>query len=132
MLYLLAGAYSASVSAWLGGQAKHATCTCTVKVVFYAVILNFTDQATEDIYNGFDTKQARRIPSIIWRVAVRKLDMLNAAHELKDLRIPPANRLKVLKGKQSGMHSIRINDQFRIIFKWVDGQVKDVAIMDYH
>jgi toxin HigB-1 len=116
----------------LGGQGTHATCTCAVKVVISIVIINFVDQATEDIYNGLDTKHARHIPSVVWRIAARKLDLLNAAHELKDLRIPPSNRLKALKGKYSSSHSIRINDQFRIVFKWFDGQAKDVEISDYH
>ena len=96
------------------------------------MIINFGDQTTEDIFNGLDTKQARKIPSSIWNVAVRKLDMIHAAHELKDLRIPPANRLEGLKGKKAGYHSIRINDQYRVIFKWVDGNAKDVLITDYH
>jgi len=96
------------------------------------VIIGFADQTTEDIFNGSDTKQARKIPSSIWSVAIRKLDMIHAAHEPKDLRIPPANRLEALKGKLSGKHSIRINDQFRIVFTWVDGNAKDVQITDYH
>jgi proteic killer suppression protein len=96
------------------------------------MIINFADQITEDIYNGLDTKQARRFPSITWKLAFRKLDILNAAHELKDLRIPPANHLEALKGKLTGLHSIRINDQFRIVFKWIDGNAKDVQIIDYH
>ena len=85
------------------------------------MIINFADQITEDIYNGLDTKQARRIPSIVWKLAVRKLDILNAAHELKDLSVPAANHYEALKGKLTGLHSIKINDQFRIVFKWING-----------
>ncbi|MFZ4622362.1 MAG: type II toxin-antitoxin system RelE/ParE family toxin [Bacteroidota bacterium] len=96
------------------------------------MIINFFDQASEDIFNGVDTKQARRIPSSIWRIAVRKLDLLNAAFDLKDLRIPPSNRLEALKGNLKGKHSIRINDQYRIVFEWSDGNAKDVQIIDYH
>jgi len=96
------------------------------------VIISFADQTTEDIFNGLDTKQARKVPISIWNAAIRKLDMIHAAHELKDLRVPPANRLEALKGKLSGKHSIRINDQYRIVFKWVDGNAKDVLITDYH
>ena len=96
------------------------------------MIIDFGNQATEDIFNGLDTKQARTIPNAVWRVAVRKLDMINAAHELKDLRSPPANRLELLKGKWSGYYSIRINDQYRIVFKWVDQNAKSVMITDYH
>ena len=96
------------------------------------MIVNFSDQASEDIYHGLDTKHARKIPSVVWKVTVRKLDMINAAHDLKDLRIPPANRLKALKGRWAGYHSIRINDQFRVVFKWADGNAKNVLITDYH
>ena len=101
-------------------------------MVNYYMIINFADKITEDIYNGLDTKQARRFPSIVWNSAARKLDILNAAHELKDHRVPPANHLEALKGKWTGLHSIRINDQFRIVFKWIDGNAKDVQIIDYH
>jgi proteic killer suppression protein len=96
------------------------------------VILDFADKTTEDIYDGLDSKAARRIPQTVWAVAVRKLDMLNAASDLRDLRVPPANRLEVLKGKWSGYHCIRINDQYRIVFRWIDGNAKDVLITDYH
>jgi proteic killer suppression protein len=101
-------------------------------MVYYYMIINFADQVTEDIFNGLDTKRARRIPSVVWRIAIRKLDMLNAAHELKDLRVPPANHLETLKGKWTGLHSIRVNDQFRIVFTWIDGNARDVQIIDYH
>jgi toxin HigB-1 len=97
-----------------------------------AVIKSFRDQTTEDIFNGLDSKSARKIPKIIWEGAHRKLDMLNAAHELKDLMVPPGNRLEKLKGSLAGYFSIRINDQFRIIFKWSDGNITDVQITDYH
>jgi proteic killer suppression protein len=96
------------------------------------MILNFADKPTEDIYNGFDSKSARRIPTSVWKVAIRKLDMLHAAYDLRDLRIPPANRLEALKGKWNGYHSLRINEQYRIVFKWHDGNAKDVQIADYH
>ena len=96
------------------------------------MILSFHDRTTEDIYNGTESKAARSIPSPIWKIATRKLDMLNAASDLRDLRVPPANRLEVLKGKWSGYHSIRINDQHRIVFRWIDGNAKDVLITDYH
>lgn len=96
------------------------------------MILDFADKTTEDIYDGLDSKAARRIPQTVWAVAVRKLDMLNAASDLRDLQVPPANRLELLKGKWSGYHSIRINDQHRIVFRWIDGNAKDVLITDYH
>jgi proteic killer suppression protein len=96
------------------------------------VILDFADKTTEDIYDGVDSKAARRIPQGVWTAAVRKLDMLNAASDLRDLRVPPANRLEALKGRWSGYHSIRINDQYRIVFRWIEGNAKDVLITDYH
>ena len=96
------------------------------------MILKFGDQTTEDIFNGEDTKAARRIPKTTWVVAFRKLDMLNAAHDLEDLQVPPGNRLEKLKGNLTGLHSIRINDQFRIIFQWTEGNAKQVKIVDYH
>ena len=107
-------------------------CTYSDKLLNSSVIIDFGDQTTEDIFNGHDTKAARRIPNAIWPVAARKLDMLNAAHELRDLRIPPANRLEALKGRWSGYHSIRINDQYRVVFMWASGNAKDVMIIDYH
>ncbi len=96
------------------------------------MILNFLDRATEDVFNGSDTKTARTIPHSIWKVAQRKLDMVNAAHEVQDLKAPPGNRLEMLKGDRKGWYSIRINDQFRIVFQWTEGNAKDVGIVDYH
>lgn len=96
------------------------------------MILSFADKVTEDIYHGVDSKTARRIPESVWKTACRKLDMLNAAFALSDLRVPPANRLEALKGKRKGHHSIRINEQYRIVFIWMDGNAKDVEITDYH
>lgn len=96
------------------------------------MIVNFADKATEDIFNGLDSKASRSIPQTIWRVACRKLDMINAAAKIKDLRIPPANRLEKLKGSLSEFYSIRINDQYRILFKWNNHNAEDVLITDYH
>lgn len=96
------------------------------------MILHFSDRATADIFHGENTKAARRVPPVLWKVACRKLDMLNAAHRLQDLMAPPNNRLEGLHGKWTGFHSIRVNDQFRVVFKWVDGHAKNVQITDYH
>lgn len=96
------------------------------------MIVSFDDQTTEDIFHGENTKAARRIPSVVWKIVGRKLDMLNAAHELRDLLVPPGNRLEGLKGTLGGYYSIRINDQFRIVFHWKDGNAHDVRITDYH
>ena len=96
------------------------------------MILEFGDRTTAAIFHGENIKAARRIPPVVWPVARRKLDMLNAAHELRDLLVPPGNRLEGLKGKWAGFHSMRINDQFRIVFKWFDGNARAVRITDYH
>jgi proteic killer suppression protein len=96
------------------------------------VIKDFADTATEDFYNGLPSKAARRIPQNLSRVAHRKLDMLNAAQNLMDLSAPPANRLEALKGDRKGFYSIRINEQYRVVFKWVEGHAYHVQIVDYH
>jgi proteic killer suppression protein len=108
------------------------TCTYSVNILYSSVIIDFGDQTTSDIFHGLDTRQARKIPNPLWGIAVRKLDMVNAAHELNDLRVPPANRLKPLRGRLSGYYPIRINDQYRVIFQWVVGNAKSVKITDYH
>jgi proteic killer suppression protein len=96
------------------------------------MIASFADATTEDIFNGDDTKAARKIPKGIWPVVFRKLDMLQAATSLLDLRSPPSNHLEALKGNLRGKHSIRVNDQFRIVFAWNDGHASDVQVIDYH
>ncbi|MFN0116826.1 MAG: type II toxin-antitoxin system RelE/ParE family toxin [Elusimicrobiota bacterium] len=96
------------------------------------MIVSFADKSTADIFNGEDTKEARSFPKEIWGIARRKLDMLNATHDIVDLTVPPGNRLKKLKGKFMQFYSIRINDQFRIIFQWKESNVKNVKITDYH
>jgi toxin HigB-1 len=96
------------------------------------MILSFADKATEDLFHGENSKDARSLPRELWRVAVRKLDMIQAAHELLDLRSPPGNRLEALKGRLAGFHSIRINDQYRIIFKWAGQGAEKVQVLDYH
>jgi len=96
------------------------------------MIINFADKATEDLYNGYDTKAARRIPRSIWKAVRLRLDAMDGAKQPQDLRFPPGNRLESLTGGLSGYHSIRINDQFRIIFRWVAGDIHDVEITDYH
>ena len=96
------------------------------------MIKSFRDKTTEDIYNGNNTKDARAIPKSIWDVACRKLDMLNAMQDLKDIAVSRGNHLEKLKGELSGYLSIRVNDQYRIIFKWRQGNVESVQIVDYH
>jgi len=96
------------------------------------MIASFGDRATEDFYHGLRTKRVRRIPRDIWRVARRKLDIIEYAYVLQDLAVPPGNRLEALKGDLDGYHSIRINDQWRVVFRWQSGAAHDVAIVDYH
>jgi toxin HigB-1 len=96
------------------------------------MILNFGNQSTEDIFNGVDSKASRKIPITIHRIAVRKLDMINAAYTIEDLKVPPGNRLERLKGTLAEYYSIRINDQYRIVFKMSQSSAFDVKIVDYH
>lgn len=97
------------------------------------VIRSFRDQATEDLFNGRNTKAARqRLPRSLWRVATRRLDALDQAEILDDLRVPPGNRLEALRGDRRGQHSIRINDQYRICFRWTETGPADVEVVDYH
>ncbi len=96
------------------------------------MIASFADRAAEALFHGETGKAIRKIPPDIRSVGVRKLDLLNAAHELQDLRVPPGNRLEALKGDLRGKHSIRINDQWRILFRWKDGDAHEVEIDDYH
>lgn len=97
------------------------------------VIASFRDKGTEDVFDGRDTKQARKAcPSDLVRVARRKLDQLNQAAVLGDLRAPPSNRLEKLAGERGGQYSIRINDQWRVCFRWADSGAEDVEIVDYH
>lgn len=97
------------------------------------MIQGFRTGGTGDIYDGLGTRAARRTcPQGIWRIARRKLDQLDAASRLEDLRVPPSNRLESLKGDRRGQHSIRINDQYRICFTWTHAGPADVEIVDYH
>jgi toxin HigB-1 len=93
------------------------------------VIRSFRDGDTERL---FKRQRIRRLPTDLQRIALRKLVLLDAATSLLDLRIPPANRLEKLAGNRSGQHSIRINDQWRICFRWSGGDAHDVEIVDYH
>ncbi len=96
------------------------------------MIVSFGNRATEDLFHGIDSKASRTIPRSVQPTAIRKLDLLNAAYDLRDLRVPPGNRLETLKGKLDGFHSIRINDQYRLIFRWKDGNAHRVIVTDYH
>jgi proteic killer suppression protein len=93
------------------------------------VISSFRDRETERIWNG---EFSRRLPQEIQEIARRKLRMINNARIIADLRVPPANRLEALKGDRAGQYSMRINDQWRICFRFANGQASDVEIVDYH
>ncbi len=93
------------------------------------MIKSFGNKETEQIWLG---ERSRKLPSDIQAIARRKLRMLNNAHSLKDLRIPPANRLEPLKGSRKGQYSVRINDQWRICFTWERGDAFKVEVVDYH
>jgi proteic killer suppression protein len=93
------------------------------------MILNFKSKETRKVWEG---EVSLRLPRDIQDIARRKLRMLNNARQLNDLRIPPNNRLEALKGNRVGEHSIRINDQWRICFRWTDSNASDVIIEDYH
>ena len=96
------------------------------------MIQSFADGATEDLFNGKDTKAARAFGKHPWQAIHRKLDMVNAAHVLGDLRAPPGNRLHALKDDQKGRYAISVNDQYRISFLFEDGNAHDVRCEDYH
>jgi proteic killer suppression protein len=97
------------------------------------VIRSFRDAGTEDIFNGENTKAARRTcPNALWKIAARKLDQIDSVTTLSELRIPPGNRLEALSGNRKTQHSIRINDQYRICFIWTELGPDQVEIADYH
>ena len=97
------------------------------------MIVGFKEQGDEDIFNGLNTKVARRTcPESLWKIVARKLDHLDSVTTLDELRVPPGNRLEALTGARPGQHSIRINDRYRICFVWSDQGPDEVQIVDYH
>ena len=96
------------------------------------MISSFGDKLTEALYHGTANKALRRLQPEITKRALNKLDMINAAHDVLDLRSPPGNRLETLHGDLAGMFSIRVNDQWRIVFRWQDGNAYEVRLADYH
>ncbi len=93
------------------------------------MIKSFKDELTNSVWNR---KRVKKFPSDIFKVARRKLGFLEDAVDINDLRIPPGNRLEALKRNRVGQHSIRINDQWRVCFRWKDGNAYNVEITDYH
>lgn len=96
------------------------------------MIRSFGDPATRDFASGKKSARARRIPPGIHKAAIRKLVQLETTDELDNLRIPPGNQLEFLRGDLAGFCSLRINAQWRIIFRWINGGAEDVRIVDYH
>ena len=97
------------------------------------MIQSFRDEGTSDVFHRVNSKRAGKVcPPDLWNVARRKLDQLNQAETLEDLRSPPRNMLEALKRDRAGQHSIRINDQFRVCFQWTSAGPEEVEIVDYH
>lgn len=96
------------------------------------MIQSFADDATADLYHGRNTHRVRRFSPTLQRVASRKLDVINAAFRLDDLREVPGNRLEALKGDLAGYLSIRVNEQWRLVFRWEGNHAYDVMLTDYH
>jgi len=97
------------------------------------MIVSFKNQATEDIFNGVNSKIARKTcPQTLWRIASRKLDQLDSAQLLEELRIPPGNKLESLLGDRNTEFSIRVNEQYRICFVWGESGPSEVEVTDYH
>ncbi len=97
------------------------------------MIHSFRNKGTEDIFNGINSKDARKIcPQSLWKIAVRKLDQIDSVVQLNELRIPPNNKLETLTRNRKGQYSIRINDQYRICFEWSDLGPEKIEITDYH
>ena len=96
------------------------------------MIKSFKNRCAEDIFNGYDTKDARKLPKNLWQNASEKLDMIAVAKCIEDLKFPPGNRLHPLRGNLLGFWSISINMKWRIIFRWQEGVAEDVSICDYH
>jgi proteic killer suppression protein len=97
------------------------------------MIIRFRNKATEDIFNGQASKAAMKAcPKSLWKIACRKLDQLDSVVTLTELRVPPGNRLELLSGDRKGQCNIRINDRYRICFRWTENGPTDVEIADYH
>ena len=102
-------------------------------IIIGVVIRSFADDATRDLFNGVESRRARAAcPRAVWAIVRRKLDQLNRVRDLRDLRIPLGSRLERLAGDRTGQHSIRVNEQYRICFRWENGHADEVEVADYH
>ena len=103
------------------------------RVITAPVIISFADRETADIYDGRATTAARAAcPEHLWPVARRKLDQINRVATLRELAKPPGNRLEKLRGSRTGQYSVRINQQYRVCFRWEEGDAYEVQVTDYH
>jgi proteic killer suppression protein len=96
------------------------------------VIRSFGNRLAEDLYDDRRNAAVKRLPPALYAAARRKILYLHDADQLRDLRVPPGNRLEALKGDLAGWHSIRINEQWRVVFRWVDAHAHGVKVLDYH
>jgi proteic killer suppression protein len=96
------------------------------------LIRSFADETTADLFRERNSRAARRVPRELWRAAQRKMKAIDVAARLDDLTIPAGNRLEKLRGDRAGRHAIRINDQFRVTFRWEEGDAHEVRVEDYH
>lgn len=102
------------------------------RVDWISVIRSFADDTTADVYYGHNSQSARRLPRTLWPVLRRKLDAVHHARRPQDLRVPAGNRLETLKGARRGTLSLRVNEQYRITFRWENGDAYEVRCEDYH
>lgn len=96
------------------------------------MIQSFADQTAADLFRERNTRAARRIPRELWRAVQRKLRLIDAAGRLDDLAVPAGNRLELLKGDQAGRYSVRVNEQYRVTFRWENGHAHEVRVEDDH
>lgn len=96
------------------------------------MVRTLADETTRDIWNGVNSKAARRLPKKLWPIVQRKLDQIDSVTKLDDLKVPPGNRLHALTGDLKGWHAVRVNDQYRIVFRFAGIDAFDVRCTDYH
>ena len=96
------------------------------------MIVSFADKTTQDIFDGMNSRFAKKIPKALHSKAQRLLDQINAITDVQSLRVPPSNRLEKLRGKLKDFWSLRVNKQWRIVFRWEEADALDVKIVDYH
>ena len=120
------------VTTWLTPRFTRALSCISIYDIFLDMLKSLADKTTRDIYDGVNSRQARKLPRELHDKARRLLDQINAAPTLDMLRIPPSNRLEKLKGDRAGFWSLRINDQWRIVFRWQGQDAIDVQVIDYH